>query len=229
MQHRPINSMQNIRITSIQRFVASEFHHSGNNRNDTNIWKRVRREDQRLISHVWRAKADTVNQMKKRGVMWLKMPLSRSTGEQEGRGSQEIEHRRIPAAYWLQTDLKKTTPDIVEIVNVDDFHFPVSGKKNDDPLKRGGSGLADWRQAGGGRVTTSARGSLPALLRAELGYNLRFHWGYLDVTIQTTSSTITPTNTQAGLLSLRGHGRRLRLRLCRTPGFQRGQCGLEGG
>lgn len=99
-------------------------------------------------------------------------------------------------------------------------------KQTNNPLKRGGSGLADWRQAGGGRVTTSARSSLPALLRAELGYNLRFHWGYVDVTVQTTSSTITPTNTQAGLLS---HGRRLRLGLCRTPGFQRGQCGLEGG
>lgn len=98
--------MQNIRITSIQRFVASELHQSGNNRNDTKgkYSERVRRENQRLISHLWRAKADTVNQMKKRGVMWLKMPLSWSTVEQEGRGSQEIEHHRIPVASWLQTD-----------------------------------------------------------------------------------------------------------------------------
>lgn len=79
-------------------------------------------------------------------------------------------------------------------------------KKKNNPIKRRGSGLADWRQAGGGIVTTSARSSLPALLCAELGYNLRFQWGYLDVTIQVTSSTITPTDTQAGLLSLRGRG-----------------------
>lgn len=94
--------------------------------------------------------------------------------------------------------------------------------------------MADWLQAGGGRVTTSARSSLPALLCAELGYNLRFHCCYLDAAIQTTSSTITstrPTNTRARLLSLRSRARHLRLGLglCGKPGFQRGQCGLEGG
>lgn len=100
--------------------------------------------------------------------------------------------------------------------------------------KKGSSGAADWLQAGGGSVTTSARSSLPALLCAELAYNLRSHWGYLDAAIQTTSSTITstkPTNTRPRLLSLRGRGRQLRLGLglCKNPGFQRGQCGLEGG
>lgn len=73
--------------------------------------------------------------------MWLKMPLNWSTSEQAGRGSQEIKHHRTPAASWLQTDLKKkkTTLDVVEIVNVDDFHFPVSGKKkNQQPLKKRG-------------------------------------------------------------------------------------------
>lgn len=127
-----------------------------------------------------------------------------------------------------------TTFDIVEIVNVDDFHFPVSGKKKKNHHQKGSSRVADWLQAGGGSVTSSARSSLPALLCAELGYNLRFHWGYLDAAILTTSSTITstrPTKPRARLLSLRSRGRHLRLglRLCRNPGFQRGQCGLEGG
>lgn len=94
--------------------------------------------------------------------------------------------------------------------------------------------MADWLQAGGGSATTSARSSLPALLCAELGYNLRSHWGYLDAAIQTTSSTITstrPTNTRAGLLSLQSRARPLRLGLglCRTPGFRRGQWDVEGG
>lgn len=69
---------------------------------------------------------------------------------------------------------------------------------------------------------TSARSSLPDLLCAELGYNMRFHCGYLDPTTQTTSNTNTTTTTnQARLLSLcsRGQG----LRLGRDPGFQRGQ------
>lgn len=143
----------------------------------------------------------------------------------------------IYTASWLQTNKKKTKKkqtnfDIVEIVNVDDFHFPVSGKKKKH--KKGNSGVADWLQAGGGSATTSAHSSLPALLCAELGYNLRFHWGYLDAAIQTTSSTITsarPTNIRARLLNLRSRGRHLRLGLGlrRNPGFQRGQCGLEGG
>lgn len=98
--------------------------------------------------------------------------------------------------------------------------------------------MADWLQAGGGSVTTSARSSLPALLCAELGYNLRFHWGYLDAASQTTSSSTIPstsTDTQARQLSLRPRGRYLRLGLglelglLADPGFQSGQRGLEGG
>ena len=79
-------------------------------------------------------------------------------------------------------------------------------------------------------VATSARSSLPALLCAELCYNLRFHCGYLDPTTQTTSNTAT-TTTQERLLSLCSRGRKLGLglRLGGNPGFQRGQWGLEGG
>lgn len=89
------------------------------------------------------------------------------------------------------------------------------------------SGVADWLQAGS--EVTSARSSLPALLSAELGYNLRLHGGYPDAAIRSSASTVTsarPANTRAGLLRLRlGH----RPGLGREPGFQRGQGGLDGG
>lgn len=76
----------------------------------------------------------------------------------------------------------------------------------------------------------SARSSLPALLSAELGYNLRLNCGYLDPTTQTTT-TITACTAQARLLSLcsREQSLGLGLRLGRTPSFQRRQRGLEGG
>lgn len=63
------------------------------------------------------------------------------------------------------------------------------------------SGSDDWLQWSTG--ATSAH-SLPALLCAELGYNLMLHCGYLDPTNQTTTTTTTTTasNTQARLLSL---------------------------
>lgn len=78
-------------------------------------------------------------------------------------------------------------------------------------------------------VATSAR-SLPALLCAELGYNLRLHSGYLDPTTQTTNTTTSSTTstTQAKLLSLCSWGQSLGLGL-RLGSFQRGQWGLEGG
>lgn len=80
-------------------------------------------------------------------------------------------------------------------------------------------------------VATSARSSLPALLCAELGYNLRLHCGYLDPTTNNTTTNTTTTTTQARLLSLCSRGRSLGLglRLGGTAGFQRGQWGLEGG
>lgn len=98
------------------------------------------------------------------------------------------------------------------------------------------SGLADWLRAlRWSIVATSARSSLPALLCAELGYNLTLYCGYLDPTTQTTTTNTTTTaatpTSQARLLRLCSRGRNLGLglRLGGTPGFQRGQWRLEGG
>lgn len=73
-------------------------------------------------------------------------------------------------------------------------------------------------------VATSAR-SLPALLRAELGYKVMLHCGYLDPTTQTTNNTSATSTAHARLLSLCSCGRSLELGLNqgRAPRFQRGQ------
>ncbi|TNN66150.1 hypothetical protein EYF80_023628 [Liparis tanakae] len=60
-----------------------------------------------------------------------------------------------------------------------------------------------WMMSGAGWRSATARSSLPALLCAELGYNLRSYRRYLDPTTQNANNTTTNTSaTQARLLSL---------------------------